>query len=153
MDRPKLSRPCKSFLDAGMASFQLKTFIVSSQHECGCFLCKRMGRRGNLCRLRKGNSAFALRNCHLLVVPLHIPDPSGRNRHASSSFAKHSCISNELVARSDTHSVNPTIFSVCSGRTRLFAGLGNGKATSDPVAESLSTGDHQEAHKRDFARQ
>jgi aryl-alcohol dehydrogenase-like predicted oxidoreductase len=72
----------QKFLDAGMASFQLKTSSSSSSSSSSrpgtnadaTSGLQEWGEEEIFGRLRKETPAFALRNCHL-VVPLHIPGP------------------------------------------------------------------------------
>jgi aryl-alcohol dehydrogenase-like predicted oxidoreductase len=87
MEPSKIVASMQKFLDAGMASFQLKTSSSSrrSKNTDATSGLQEWGEEEIFGRLRRETPAFALRNCHL-VVPLHIPGPEAAGTVTPSSI-------------------------------------------------------------------
>jgi aryl-alcohol dehydrogenase-like predicted oxidoreductase len=87
MEPSKIVASMQKFLDAGMASFQLKTSSNSRRNANADATSglQEWGEEEIFGRLRKETPAFALRNCHL-VVPLHIPGPEAVGTVTPSSI-------------------------------------------------------------------
>jgi aryl-alcohol dehydrogenase-like predicted oxidoreductase len=87
MEPSKIVASMQKFLDAGMASFQLKTSNNSRRNANtdATSGLQAWGEEEIFGRLRKETPAFALRNCHL-VVPLHIPGPDAVGTVTASSI-------------------------------------------------------------------
>jgi hypothetical protein len=89
MEPSKVVANMQKFLDAGMASFQLKssssTSTRRSSNADATSGLQEWGEEQIFGRLRKETPAFALRNCHL-VVPLHIPGPDAVGTVTASSI-------------------------------------------------------------------
>jgi aryl-alcohol dehydrogenase-like predicted oxidoreductase len=88
MEPSKVVASMQKFLDAGMASFQLKTSSSSRRGSTNTGApsgLQEWGEEEIFGRLRRETPAFALRNCHL-VVPLHIPGPDAVGTVTPSSI-------------------------------------------------------------------